>query len=119
MSNVEIEFIEEPEDLVEVTTMTRAQWLKAGLLPIQDELREPEPRKAWTKEECQEVERIQKSMLEALKKIHPREEQKKAEAVKVKNTLKTTEKEGEGEVLDNEWVGFPNSDTLDNGSKII
>ena len=119
VSNVEIELIEEPEESVGVATMTRAQRLKAGLLPIQDESREPEPRKARTKEDWQEEEKIRKSMLETLKEIQLQEEQEKAEAERLKETLKTAEKEGDGEVLDNEWAGFPDSDTLDYSSKTI
>ena len=45
VSNVEIELLEDPEDQVNVASMTRAQRRKVGLPPIEDQSKVPEPRK--------------------------------------------------------------------------
>lgn len=115
MGNVEIEALEEPEDLVNVADMTRAQQQKAGLSPIGDEGKEPEPRKTNNEEDWKEKERLRNSMIEAIqqKELEEHEATEKARG----NSTTTDDVGTERELLDNDWARFPDYDVLNDTTK--
>lgn len=77
VSNVEIELLDNEEDPVDVTGMTRAQCQVAGLPSIPGESNAPEPWKAITKEDWKEEEWIRNLMFDTWKEIELKEEEEK------------------------------------------